>query len=118
MFLPVTYDEGWSCKVNGEEADIEIAMSSFMAIKLNKGENVIEMNYLPYGMKLGALISAITVFIAAAIYLIEKKRPFSDTASNLFLKIFEKFYYTGMLAATAIVYLIPVIITIYTNYTR
>ena len=118
MFLPVTYDEGWSCKVNGEEADIEIAMSSFMAIKLNKGENVIEMNYLPYGMKLGALISAITVLIAAAIYLIEKKRPFSDTASNIFLKIFEKFYYTGMLAATAIVYLIPVIITIYTNYTR
>lgn len=117
MFLPVTYDEGWSCKVNGEKAEIAIAMSSFMAIKLNQGENVIEMNYLPYGMKLGAVISVITVLIAVAIYLIEKKRPFANDASNKFLKAFEKLYYLGMFAAIAIAYVIPVVITIYSNIT-
>ncbi len=113
VFLPVTYDEGWSCKVNGEKQDIDIAVSSFMAIKLQKGENVIEMNYLPYGMKLGALITVITVLIVLAIYIIEKKKPFKQETSNTFLNVFEKVYYVGMCGAMAIVYLIPVVFTVY-----
>jgi len=118
MFLPVTYDDGWSCKVNGEKQDIDIAMSSFMAIKLHKGENVIEMNYLPYGMKLGAIITVITILIVVAIYIIEKKKTFSQEASNSFLKIFEKIYYAGMFCAGAIVYVVPVIFTIYNNIVK
>lgn len=115
MFLPVTYDEGWTCKVNGEEQKIEIAMSSFMAVKLEKGENVIEMEYLPYGMKLGAVITVITALIVTAIYIIEKKKPFANDASNKFLKFFEKIYFGVMLAASAVVYAIPVCITIVSN---
>lgn len=118
VFLPVTYDEGWSCKVNGEEKEIGIAMSSFMAIELQDGENVIEMTYLPYGMKLGAIITVITILLVAVIYIIEKKKPFSQESSNLFLKVFEKIYYAGMLSATAIVYLIPVIFTVYNNIVK
>ncbi len=115
MFLPVTYDEGWTCKVNGEKVEIDIAMSSFMAIRLNEGENVIEMTYLPYGMKLGAFITVITALIAIAIYIIEKKKPFANDASNKFLIVFEKIYYAGMFAVIAIVYAIPVVITTYSN---
>ena len=118
VFLPVTYDEGWSCKVNGEKQEIGIAMSSFMAIKLQKGENVIEMNYLPYGMKLGIIITVITALIVAAIYIIEKKKPFSQEASNTFLKIFEKIYYAGMFCAFSIVYIVPVVFTIYNNIVK
>ena len=118
MFLPITYDEGWSCKVNGDETDITIAMSSFMAIKLNEGENVIEMSYLPSGMKTGIIITVVTAVIAAAIWLIEKKKPFKNDASNKFLKVFEKIYYAGMFAAITIAYAIPVVITIYTNIVR
>ena len=118
VFLPVTYDEGWSCKVNGEKQEIGIAMSSFMAIKLQKGENVIEMNYLPYGMKLGIIITVITALIVAAIYIIEKKKPFSQEASNAFLKIFEKIYYAGMFCAFAIAYVVPIIFTIYNNVVK
>lgn len=115
MFLPVTYDEGWTCKVNGEKVEIDIAMSSFMAIRLNEGENVIEMTYLPYGMKLGAFITVITALIAIAIYIIEKKKPFANDSSNKFLIVFEKIYYAGMFAVIAIVYAIPVVITTYSN---
>ena len=115
VFLPVTYDEGWTCKVNGEKQDIDIAMSSFMAVELQDGENVIEMSYLPHGMKLGILITVITGLGIAAIYLIEKKKPFSQEASNKFLRIFEKVYFIGMTGAVAIVYLIPVIFTVYSN---
>lgn len=115
VFLPVTYDEGWSCKLNGEECDIDFAMSSFMAVRLNKGENVIEMSYLPYGMKLGAIISAATLLIAVAIYLIEKKRPFAADASNMFLKVFEKAYFVGMTVAFSAVNIVPIIFTVYNN---
>ena len=115
VFLPVTYDEGWTCKVNGEEQTIDIAMSSFMAVKLQEGENVIEMSYLPYGMKLGALITVIVAVVVLAIYFIEKKKPFNQETSNVFLKVFEKVYYVGMFAVLAALYLIPVIFTIYNN---
>ncbi len=115
VFIPVTYDEGWTCTVNGEKQDIDIALSSFMAIKLQKGENVIELSYLPYGMNLGAIITVLTSLAVLAIYIIEKKKQFNQSASNLFLRVFEKVYYVGMLTAIAIVYLIPVIYTIYSN---
>lgn len=117
VFLPVTYDEGWTCKVNGEKQDIDIAMSSFMAVELQDGKNVIEMRYLPHGMKLGILITVLTGLGIAVIYLIEKKRPFNQESSNKFLKIFEKVYFIGMTGAVAIVYLIPVIFTVYSNIT-
>lgn len=117
VFLPVTYDEGWSCKVNGEKQNIDIAMSSFMAVKLHKGENVIEMSYLPYGMKLGTLISVLTMLVVAAIYIIEKKKRFSQEASNGFLKVFEKVYYAGMTGVLIVVHVVPVIFTIYNNIT-
>lgn len=118
MFIPVTYDRGWSCTVNGEKADIDIAMSSFMAVKLNKGENTVEFKYLPYGMKIGAVITVIAILFIIAMYIIEKKKPFDDESSNKFLKIFEKIYFIGMLAASAIVYTIPVSITIISNITN
>lgn len=118
VFIPVTYDEGWSCKVNGEKQDISIAMSSFMAVKLQKGENVIEMNYLPYGMKLGILITVIVALSVLAIIIIEKKKPFSQEASNGFLKVFEKVYYAGMLLSLATVYLLPIAFNIYYYYIR
>lgn len=115
VFLPVTYDEGWSCTLNGEKQDIEIAMSSFMAIKLQKGENVIEMHYLPHGMKLGAIISALTLLIVIAAYFIEKKKPFAANASNGFLRVFEKLYFVGMILAMAAVYLVPMGFTVLNN---
>lgn len=115
VFLPVTYDEGWTCTLNGEKQDIEIAMSSFMAIKLQKGENVIEMHYLPHGMKLGAIVSAVTLLLVAAAYFIEKKKPFAADSSNLFLRVFEKIYFVGMILAMAAVYLVPMGFTIVNN---
>ena len=118
VFIPVTYDRGWSCKVNGEKADIEIAMSSFMAVKLGKGENVVEFSYLPYGMKAGAIISIFAVLFIMAMYIIEKKKPFADDSSNKFLCVFEKVYFGGMLAASAIAYAIPVCITFVSNITK
>ena len=71
--------------------------------------------YLPYGMKLGAIITLITALAIAAIWLIEKKKPFRQDASNTFLKVFEKVYFAGMSCAVAIVYVIPVIFTLYNN---
>lgn len=115
MFLPITYDEGWTCRLNGEKVDIDISMSSFMAVKLQKGENVIEMSYLPHGMKTGAVISIVTLLIALAIYILEKKRPFANDADNMFLRVFEKLYFAGMICVFVAIYIIPIGFTTFSN---
>lgn len=118
VFIPVTYDEGWSCTVNGEKQDIDIAMSSFMAIELVEGENVIKLSYLPHGMKLGAIITALIALLVAAIYIIVKKKPIADDKSNKFLKLFEKVYYIGMIAVFVAIYLVPIAFTTYNNFIK
>lgn len=115
IFLPITYDEGWSCTVNGEEQEIEIALSSFMAIKLTEGENVIELNYLPYGMELGIIITVVTALGLAVVIIIRKKKTIPQDASNTFLKIFEKAYFVLMCVCIALVYIVPMIFTIVNN---
>lgn len=115
IFLPVTYDEGWSCKLNGEKTDINICMSSFMSVKLHEGENKIELSYTPHGMKLGAVITAVALLAALAIYLIEKKKPFANDKSNKFLKVFEKIYYIGMIWVFIAIYIVPICFTTINN---
>ncbi len=115
VFLPITYDEGWTCTVNGEEQEIEVAMSSFMAIKLSEGENVIEIHYLPYGMKIGAVITIVTALFVVVLLIVKKKKNIPQDKSNKFLKIFEKVYLAGMSLALVAVYIVPILFTIVNN---
>lgn len=59
----IPYDSGWSATVNGKEVEIEQVDNGFMAIKINKGENNIEFKYFPPGLKIGIIISSVSVII-------------------------------------------------------
>ena len=78
VFFSVPYEDGWSAKVNGETADIEIVDTGFMAVPVTAGENTIEFSYETPGLKAGALISLAGVLIFAAYmtggYLLRKKK--------------------------------------------
>lgn len=58
VFFSVPFDKGWTATVNGVSADIIKTNYGFMAVKGETGENIIKFTYFPYGLKLGAIISA------------------------------------------------------------
>ncbi len=115
VYLPVAYDDGWSCELNGKNCGIQPALGGFMAIRLTEGGNVIKMKYTPYGLKTGIIISLISVAAAAALYIISRKRPIPENCDHIILRIIDKAYYVLMFALLALIYLFPVINTLIIN---
>ncbi len=59
----IPYDKGFTAKINGKPVDIEKVNNGFMAIKINKGTNFIEFTYMTPGLKVGLLISLISLLV-------------------------------------------------------
>lgn len=57
VFFSVPVFRGWSAKVNGKDAEIITSQYGFSAVKVEKGENIIEFSYETYGLKTGKLLT-------------------------------------------------------------
>ena len=66
LFVSIPYDEGWSVKVNGKSTDIIRVANAFIGIKLNSGDNTVEMSFCPQGIRESLCIS-LACLIAALI---------------------------------------------------
>ncbi len=79
FFLTIPFDEGWNITVDGEKVEAFEVLGSLTAIRLTPGEHTIEMNYFPWAVKYGLIISisalALFVLICTADFIIGKKRP-------------------------------------------
>ena len=63
VFFSVPYDKGWTATVNGVEAEIVKANYGFMAVKGEIGENIIKFTYVPDGLEIDAVISAVGIVL-------------------------------------------------------
>lgn len=73
LFLPLTYDKGFTATVNQKQAEIIRVFDSMMAVKLEKGQNQISVHYLPAGFKTGICLSLAGVVLCILFLLILKK---------------------------------------------
>lgn len=73
VFLPVTYDEGWVCKVNGEEVSEIGYMDGMLSIPVKQGANEIVLSYVPDGQGRGAVLSILVLLLLAAVTVLQKK---------------------------------------------
>ena len=73
ILYTVPYDNGWTAKLNGKKVKIEKVDNGLMAIKIYKGANNIEFNYEVPGLKLGRLISTISIVILVIYFCFERK---------------------------------------------
>ncbi len=113
LFLPVAVDKGWRCAVNGKDTDIETALGTFMAVKLQKGENTVELRFMPHGMRTGIAVSIITLLALAAIIIYNRKRTINPRLKNRFLSVLEWSFILAVSGAYAAVYLAPMAVRIY-----
>lgn len=73
VFFSVPHEAGWSATVNGEKAEILKANLGFMAVRVPKGDAVIEFKYETPGLNAGILISILAVLLLIVYLLIAKQ---------------------------------------------
>ena len=105
LFIPVTYDESFTCKINGEKAEIISALGAYLAVKLSEGSGSVEISWQPEGRKIGIALTVFGVLLTAFILLMKKR--------NITVpKFIEKAVFYGFalasVAAVAVIHLVPI----------
>ena len=65
LLFTIPWDDGWTCYIDGKEAELTKVLGVFMAVETEPGEHTYEMVYVPGGMKTSMKIS-----VAAAILML------------------------------------------------
>ena len=75
IILSIPYDNGWTITNNNKEITFENIDNGLIGIVLDEGENNIEMTYKTPGLKLGLIISIISIIsLTTYLILIKNKR--------------------------------------------
>lgn len=73
LYLPVSYNGGWKCIVNGKKENVLSIFGGFLGIPIKSGSNRIELRFIPTGLYEGICISIVS-FLGCVIWIILKKR--------------------------------------------
>lgn len=68
LLLPLSYDEGYTATVNGNDARVAQVGGLFCAICLEDGANHVTVKFFPDGMKIGFIISVVGLICLAVFY--------------------------------------------------
>ncbi len=74
LYIAVPYDKGWSIKCNGKEVSYQLAGDCMYIIPLDKGENVINMDYHVPMQKQGVVLSLISIVGIVLVEILERKK--------------------------------------------
>lgn len=77
LVFSIPYERDWQIKLDGENVDASMVLECLMSVPVNKGEHVIEMEYVPRGRRAGGMVTCIAVVIILGIFVGNKKGAFS-----------------------------------------
>lgn len=63
LMTSIPYEKGWELKINGKKTKIEKIMGVFIGVKLNSGNNTVELKYSTPGLDFGIFISIVGIII-------------------------------------------------------
>ena len=114
LLIALTYDEGFSFRVNGKRVKAEKVLTDFIAIPLTDGDNEITATFVPRGFVSGIIIFFLGVAAAVlfSIFGLKKILPTERAQS-----VAETIAFFGALALSAVVfaavYIAPMILCIF-----
>lgn len=73
VYIPLSYNEGYTASLNGKSVDIEKVMGSFMAVKLENGQNELVLTYFPEGFKISLVLSLAGAVLLLLLLLISRR---------------------------------------------
>ncbi|NLP27053.1 MAG: YfhO family protein [Clostridiales bacterium] len=82
VFFSVPYDAGWTASVNGKPIDIERVNYGFMAVKADRGDNIIEFAYEPEGLRYGLYITIGGALLLVAYLIIAKRFKHKELSTH------------------------------------
>ncbi|WP_018860002.1 YfhO family protein [Rhizobium sp. 42MFCr.1] len=74
LFLSQSYHPGWISKVNGDPAQVYRTNGAFQGVVVPKGVSTVTLEFKPLSLKLGALISCLTLIGLGAATLVAFRR--------------------------------------------
>jgi uncharacterized membrane protein YfhO len=72
IFLPVSYDEGWVCKVNGKKVEVN-SIDGMVSIPVQEGDVTISLTYVSPGRYRGLLITLVALFLLVGYVVLDKR---------------------------------------------
>lgn len=72
MMTSIPYDPGWKVFVDGVETDITEVKDTFLGVELTPGTHTIELRFMPQGLVLGGLITALSLVMLLVIWLLTR----------------------------------------------
>lgn len=102
LFLPINNIDGWTAKNNGKKTNIEDELYTFMSIKLEKGNNDIELEFEPPFLKEGIFISIFSTLLLIIYKMFENK----ISKNKIIQKIIVPLYYVISISLLIYVYII------------
>lgn len=73
MMTSIPYDPGWKVFVDGVETDITEVKDTFLGVELTPGTHTIELRFMPQGLVLGGLITALSLTMLLVIWLLTRR---------------------------------------------
>ena len=73
VLIPVNYDEALVINVNDKAVDYKLNAYNMVSIDVKKGNNKIEVSYVPKFLKEGIIISCVSLLVLVIIYFTNKK---------------------------------------------
>lgn len=83
VFLPISYDEGWECRVNGEKVSEIQNMDGMISIPVHKGKNEISLSYHAPGQNMGMVLTVCGLLALAAFVFAKKKAVIPERLEDL-----------------------------------
>lgn len=74
VFFSLPFDPGWSFKVDGETVEVETIENALMALPVTAGSHTIEARFMPRGLKMGLVITAISLLAFIGLIVLERRR--------------------------------------------
>ena len=74
LLLTVPFHPGWTIWVDGEECTAQEVGGALIGIDVSEGDHTLEMEFTPPGIRLGGVLSAFSLLLAAAVCVGAKKQ--------------------------------------------
>lgn len=109
LFIPIGFYENYLVTVDGQKSEYFPVMgNAFVGLTVGSGKHIIEIEYIPKGLKLGCVLSLLGIGLGITFILVGRKIKLRETVCGVFY-----FLYRMVFGATLIIlYFVPILAAI------